>query len=123
MKRKIQDHQLRACRQRGLQDHWRRMKAEQVWKKEGVSQEEWNAVLKRMGTKMEKDDVKAGKQDFYYQMTCNMCVAKALNITEEEARREIKKHDHWTQKMQARCHAHKQVSVGARPRRLRLPHA
>eukprot|EP00969_Alexandrium_andersonii_P011214 487086-Alexandrium_andersonii.AAC.1 len=64
--------------------------AEKVWKHEAdLSEEEWDAVWERRG--LEKDEVKAGVDDFYYKMTCAMRVAKANHIEEWEALRLVKR--------------------------------
>ena len=45
------------------------MESERVYNLEEQEAGEWLEVLERWGTIKERDDVMAGKQDFFYRMT------------------------------------------------------
>ena len=72
------------------------MRAEKVYKLEEQDPKEWERVVERWGTRKECADVRSGKQDFYYKMTCSMCCAKEWDMTDAEALRKIKKGDRQT---------------------------
>ena len=54
---------LRRCHLCERAVHWRSMQAEKRYKKEGTP--EWEGIVSRWGTSKGKEDVRAGKQDWF----------------------------------------------------------
>eukprot|EP00974_Lingulodinium_polyedra_P008595 820469-Lingulodinium_polyedra.AAC.1 len=63
-------------------------------------------VEARVGWAAEKDDVRAGKHDFYWKHTCAKCVAKRDGITQKEALRNFNKSDSRAKRQLKRAEAY-----------------
>ena len=81
----VEEARMRSCRECGSRHHWRKMKVTYV------PQELTPEEKARVGTSAERDDILAGRHAIKHEHTCERCWAAFLDVTEVEARRDIKR--------------------------------